>query len=156
MIIIFGAGNRGNCINEKFFLDRDDVVFYDNDRRMWNTLRGGRKVIDLEEYMSAIKKSDTLVVLGTDYPSAPYFFKDTCEREGTKTICLDGDILIPFDLSKLPVFSFGTEKRVKEKMRRYEEIASDYKNKGEIKAFHHAEEYIEFYKRNTIRWCGTD
>lgn len=35
MIVIFGAGNNGKRIRDDYFTERDQVVFYDNDRRNW-------------------------------------------------------------------------------------------------------------------------
>ena len=72
--VIVGAGDYGKEIKKRFFKGRD-VVFYDNDRRKWNTECDGAKVISLSMLLELIEQKCPIVV-GGHSPSLLHFIKD--------------------------------------------------------------------------------
>lgn len=148
MIIIFGAGESGQYIMRRFFENKDNLLFYDNDRRKWGMNIEGSKVIDFNEFCKIIKMDDTEIVIGTKNETAIFFLKDICSPEN-KIFGFENNKLVKLDLNKTGEFKRDIVKVERKKLKKYEEMKAVYEKKGNIIAYNHAVDYIDF-KRNHL------
>lgn len=148
MIIIFGAGQQGkNILNMYTNEDRDNIVFYDNDRRKWGMEIEGIRVITLERLLELANDVNAKLVLGGTHNSMLAFIKDlqpACEvvkiEDGTeKIVSIDEMEAFPYDNS----LEIG-ERNLNEYIARMEEL----KERGRMKAYEHARRYVDFKKEH--------
>jgi len=149
MIIIFGATEMGNYLRSKFFADRNDVVYYDNDRRKWGGKYNGIEVIDFQCFLNLVRVKDVEIVIAIKNETAKFFLKDICLSD-SRIFILKNDALVKFNLDKIGKFERDIEKVEENKLKRYEEAKNNFAKNGNMFAYRHAENYINFKKKNLL------
>ena len=147
MKIVFGAGE----VAKEYIMNNysSSIVCYDNDRRKW-----GKKVIDdveiitLDELLKIIECNDCEIIVTPKSDTALYFLKDVCKNDDKVYRYADGS-LDKIELDNLPEYSVDINAIESERIKRYELIKDTFKRNGDIVAYNHACEYLE-YKRNNI------
>lgn len=147
MKIVFGAGEVAKEYIKNNY--SSSIVCYDNDRRKW-----GKKVIDdveiitLDELLKIIECNDCEIIVTPKSDTALYFLKDVCKNDDKVYRYADGS-LDKIELDNLPEYSVDINAIESERIKRYELIKDTFKRNGDIVAYNHACEYLE-YKRNNI------
>lgn len=147
MKIVFGAGEVAKEYIKNNY--SSSIVCYDNDRRKW-----GKKVIDdveiitLDELLKIIECNDCEIIVTPKSDTALYFLKDVCKNDDKVYRYADGS-LDKIELDNLPEYSVDINAIESERIKRYERIKDTFKRNGDIVAYNHACEYLE-YKRNNI------
>lgn len=79
-MIVFGAGEMGRSIVKQFSSSESNVVFYDNDRRLWGKAIDGVYCIDFLNFLRLVNYTDRKIIVGTDDKKELTFLKDVCEN----------------------------------------------------------------------------
>ena len=147
MIIILGAGQYGVQIRNHFFENREDIVFYDNDRRKWGKTIDNAIVITLEKFQQLIRVEDTQVVVGGRSSSLLFFLKDAAPACQILKVA-DGQ-LVAMDIEEIGEFSYDNALEVGTKnLEKHISRMDEFKQEGKTAAYKHASEYIEFKKEH--------
>lgn len=148
MIIIFGAGQQGkNILNMYTNEDRDNIVFYDNDRRKWGTTIEGIHVITLERLLELVNDVSAKLVLGGTHNSMLAFIKDlgpVCE-----VVKIEDGMEKAVRIDKLAEFPYENSIEVGERnLSDYIVRMEELKQQGRMKAYEHARDYVAFKREH--------
>lgn len=146
MVIVYGVGERGKKCIEKKVEKKEVFVIYDNDRRKWGKRVSGKEIIDLSTFLFLIEKEACEIICTIRNPNALYFLKDTIGKLGLKHKVYnyeeDGSVE-EVNLDQIPPFFVNFEKLHENSMKTFGENAEYFRQMGNMKAYHHALEYIE-------------
>ncbi|QFJ54998.1 radical SAM protein [Pseudobutyrivibrio xylanivorans] len=145
MVVIFGAGKKGEELVNKYYKEKD-VVFYDNDRRKWNHYVNDIQVVTLNKLQELVSKKENKFVISVKNDSMLAFVKEL-DIKG-ETYLYENNELQPIDLSEI-LFNYDNALIVGEtNLEKYKTRMNEFKEQGKIKAYEHAKEFIEFKKNN--------
>lgn len=147
-IIIFGAGEYGIQIKNKFFGNNKNVFFYDNDRRKWNNVIDQTLVIELKEFLEKVAVPQNTLIVGGKHNTMCQFLKDVKPLCGVFKIG-DRGSLEEIELDKVSEFKYDNRCDIaKSSLQEHYKALESYKKRGDIKAYNHAKKYIEFKEHN--------
>lgn len=152
MTVILGAGALGQEILEKFFREKNNIVFYDNDRRKWGQSISGREVITLSRLLDLVKQDDTEIVIAVRSKTVFPFLTDICLPH-TVLWSMENNVLTPFDLNAIgPNYQWREDPVVFEQNRLYAciEAKENFACQGNIAAYNHAVDYINFKREHLL------
>lgn len=80
MTVIYGTGPTGQEALKNFYSEGSDVVFYNNDRRVWGQTVSGKVVINFDRLTDLLENAGAEIVFAADMQdkTAVPFLKDVC------------------------------------------------------------------------------
>lgn len=152
-VCIIGAGLVGkhalSCLKELY----DRILFYDNDRRKWNSNINGVEVITLDQLLDLINDTSFDFIIASNAKSILYFIKDI-NLDFRRAYFFDDNTeqLSHIDANTIlgDGFEYDIEELEKKKLNHYQEAASYYKSNNNELLYSRAMEYIDFKTHNIL------
>lgn len=146
MTIILGAGKYGRWIKQAFCKDID-VLFYDNDRRMWAKKVDDTEIISLDKLLEYADNKNNRLIIGSHSDTILYFTKDINPQCPVFTV--KNDKLAEINLHDIGEINYDNSQSVGEKaLVEYTAQMNEFKLRGMTQAYDHAASFVEFKKKH--------
>lgn len=142
--IIFGAGNYGKEILSKYIEEKENIVFYDNDRRKWGKRCCDIEIINLDKLLELVRIKSTRLIIASRAPSALNFIKDI--RPECSVFAEKEDKLSILNINEIKEFIYDNSREVGTK--NLEKYAKELEESDNKIAYEHAKTYISYKEKH--------
>ena len=146
MNIIIGAGRNGKALKSHLKkYDKQEILFFDNNRQLWQKDIEGVKCITYDELIDLHAKQNVTYYVSINNKNVLLQLKDI----GIKKVkVLSEGRIIDKDLAVVSDSCINYVEQGQKRLNDYKKICDFYKEIGNKPAYEHARQYIDFFQSN--------